>query len=107
MLFSIDGLSRTESVTSKPNFHTLRKGAALRRFVHCNWELRCLSLNFHIHVSVSELYISTMGLPFLLEEIQYVVERKITFIWCNENFWLLLELLDKMNFLGFCVLTDS
>jgi hypothetical protein len=24
----------------------------------------------HIHVSVSELYISTMGLPFLLEEIR-------------------------------------
>jgi hypothetical protein len=28
-----------------------------------------LSPNFHIHVSVSEFYISTMGLPFLLEEI--------------------------------------
>jgi hypothetical protein len=32
-------------------------------------EYRGLSPNFHIHVSVSELYISTMGLPFLLEEI--------------------------------------
>jgi hypothetical protein len=28
-----------------------------------------LSPNFHIHVSVSKLYIPTMGLPFLLEEI--------------------------------------
>jgi hypothetical protein len=28
-----------------------------------------LSSNFHIHVAVSELYIPTMGLPFLLEEI--------------------------------------
>ncbi len=28
-------------------------------------EIRGLSLNFHIHVSVSELYIPTMGLPFL------------------------------------------
>jgi hypothetical protein len=28
-----------------------------------------LSPNFHIHVSVSQLYIPTMGLPFLLEEI--------------------------------------
>jgi hypothetical protein len=28
-----------------------------------------LSPNFHIHVSVSELYIPTMELPFLLEEI--------------------------------------
>ncbi len=32
-------------------------------------EYRGLSPNFHIPVSVSELYISTMGLPFLLEEI--------------------------------------
>ncbi len=32
-------------------------------------EYRGLSPNFHIHVSVSILYIPTMGLPFLLEEI--------------------------------------
>jgi hypothetical protein len=32
-------------------------------------EYRGLSPNFHIHVSVSELYIPTMGLPLLLEEI--------------------------------------
>jgi hypothetical protein len=32
-------------------------------------EYRGLSPNFHIHVSVSELYIPTMGLPALLEEI--------------------------------------
>jgi hypothetical protein len=32
-------------------------------------EYRGLSPNLHIHVSVSELYIPTMGLPFLLEEI--------------------------------------
>ncbi len=32
-------------------------------------EYRGLSPNFHIHVSVSELYISAMGLPFLPEEI--------------------------------------
>jgi hypothetical protein len=32
-------------------------------------EFRGLSPNFHIHVSVSELYIPTMGLPFLLEKI--------------------------------------
>ncbi len=30
---------------------------------------RNISPNFHIHVSVSELYIPTMGLPVLLEEI--------------------------------------
>jgi hypothetical protein len=27
-----------------------------------------LSLNFHIHVSVSDLYIPTIGLPILLQE---------------------------------------
>ncbi len=32
-------------------------------------EYRGLGPIFHIHVSVSELYIYTMGLPFLLEEI--------------------------------------
>ncbi len=32
-------------------------------------EYQGLSPNFHIHVYVSELYIPTMGLPFLLEEI--------------------------------------
>ncbi len=32
-------------------------------------EYRGVSPNFHIHVSVSELYIPTMGLPFLREEI--------------------------------------
>ncbi len=32
-------------------------------------EYRGLSTNFNIHVSVNELYIPTMGLPFLLEEI--------------------------------------
>jgi hypothetical protein len=32
-------------------------------------EYRGLSPNFYIHVSVSELYIPTMGLPVLLEEI--------------------------------------
>ncbi len=32
-------------------------------------EYQGLSPNFHIHVSVSELYIPTIGLPFLLEKI--------------------------------------
>ncbi len=47
MLFSIDVLSRTESVTSKPNFHTLREGAALRRFIggHNKREGACEPLN--------------------------------------------------------------
>jgi hypothetical protein len=31
-------------------------------------ELRGLSPNFHIHVSVSDLYVPTIGLPILLQE---------------------------------------
>jgi hypothetical protein len=31
-------------------------------------ELRGLSPNFHMHVSVSDLYIPTIGLPILLQE---------------------------------------
>jgi hypothetical protein len=38
-------------------------------------EYRGLSPNFHIHVSVSELYIPTMGLPVLLEEICRLILR--------------------------------
>jgi hypothetical protein len=33
---------------------------------------RGLSPNFHIHASVGDLYIPTIGLPILLEEILYV-----------------------------------
>jgi hypothetical protein len=36
-------------------------------------EYRGLSPNFHVHVSVSELYIPTRGLPVLLEEIRRLV----------------------------------
>jgi hypothetical protein len=50
--------------------------ASLQRQNAENWkqifpekEYRSLSPNFHIHVSVSELYIPTRGLPVLLEEI--------------------------------------
>ncbi len=31
-------------------------------------ELRDLSPNYHIHVSVSDLYIPTIGLPILVQE---------------------------------------
>jgi hypothetical protein len=34
--------------------------------------LRGLSPNFHIHVSVSDLYVSTMGLPILLQENKWI-----------------------------------
>jgi hypothetical protein len=35
-------------------------------------KLRSQSPNFHIHVSVSDLYIPTINLPTPLQEIQYV-----------------------------------
>jgi hypothetical protein len=38
-------------------------------YVFLFWELRGLSPNFHIHVSESDLYIPTIDLPILLQEI--------------------------------------
>jgi hypothetical protein len=61
---------------------TVEKGklTALQRQNAENWkqifsekEYRGLSPNFHIHVSVSELYFPTMGLPVLLEEIRRLI----------------------------------
>jgi hypothetical protein len=50
--------------------HTLqRQNAENLKQIFPEKEYRGLSPNFHIHVSVSELYITTMGLPVLLEEI--------------------------------------
>jgi hypothetical protein len=46
-----------------------RQNAEYLKQIFPEKEYRGLSPNFHIHVSVSELYISTMGLPFPLEEI--------------------------------------
>ena len=46
--------------------------------MHCNdnpiyvflfWKLHGVSPSFHIHVSVSDLYIPTIDLPILLQEI--------------------------------------
>jgi hypothetical protein len=46
-----------------------RKKAENLKQIFPEKEYRGLSPNFHIQVSVSELYIPTMGLPFLPEEI--------------------------------------
>jgi hypothetical protein len=52
------------------HWHTLqRQNAENLKQIFPEKEYRGLSPNFHIHVSVSELYISAMGLPFLLEQI--------------------------------------
>ncbi len=53
-----------------PSHPTLqRQNAENLKQIFSEKEYRGLSPNFQIHVSVSELYIPTMGLPFLLEEI--------------------------------------
>ncbi len=46
-----------------------RQNAENLKQIFSEKEYRGLSPNFHIHVSVSELYIPTLGLPFLLEEL--------------------------------------
>ncbi len=69
----------TRRQESPPPFGSGGRGTfacALQRQNAENWkqifpekEYWGLSPDFHIHVPVSELYIPTMGLPFLLEEI--------------------------------------
>ena len=46
-----------------------RQNTEISKQIFPEKEYRGLSPNFHIHVSVSELYIPKMELPFLLEEI--------------------------------------
>ncbi len=52
-----------------PKPHTAKTKCENLKPIFPEKEYRGLSLNFYIHVSVSELYIPTMSLPFLLEEI--------------------------------------
>jgi hypothetical protein len=46
-----------------------RQNTEIAKQIFPEKEYRGLSLNFHIHASVSDLYIPTIGLPILLEEI--------------------------------------
>jgi hypothetical protein len=46
-----------------------RQNTEISKQIFPEKEYRGLSPNFHIHASVSDLYISTIGLPILLEEI--------------------------------------
>jgi hypothetical protein len=56
--------------TNQEKYSTLqRQNAENLKQIFPEKEYRGLSPNFHIHGSVSELYVSRMGLPFLLEEI--------------------------------------
>jgi hypothetical protein len=63
-------LEKTGCVITQSLPYTLqRQNAENLKQIFPEKEYRGLSPNFHIHVSVSELYIPTMGLPVLLEEI--------------------------------------
>jgi hypothetical protein len=46
-----------------------RQNTEISKQIFPEKEYRGLSPNFHIHASVSDLYIPTIGLPILLEEI--------------------------------------
>ncbi len=46
-----------------------RQNTVISKQIFPEKEYRGLSPNFHIHASVSDLYILTIGLPILLEEI--------------------------------------
>ncbi len=46
-----------------------RQNTEISKQIFPEKEYRGLSPNFHIHASVSDLYIPTVGLPILLEEI--------------------------------------
>ncbi len=46
-------------------------------YVFLFWELRGLSPNFHVHVSVSDLYIPKIGLPIWLQQIRQTVPGNI------------------------------
>jgi hypothetical protein len=50
-----------------------RQNAGNLRQIFPEKEYRGLSPNFHIHMSVRELYIPTIGLPVLLEEIYRLI----------------------------------
>jgi hypothetical protein len=48
---------------------TAKKNTKISKQIFPKKEYRGLSPNFHIHASMSDLYIPTVGLPILLEEI--------------------------------------
>ncbi len=56
-------------VLNTKNSLDARQNAENLKQIFSEKEYRGLSPNFHFHVSVSELYNPTMGLPVLLEEI--------------------------------------
>jgi hypothetical protein len=65
----VDGRTVQYCEPDKINPTLQRQNAENLKQIFPEKEYRGLSPNFHIHVSLRELYIPTMGLPVLLEEI--------------------------------------
>ncbi len=68
MCESVDYTKDDISVSQHKPATLQRKNAENLKQIFPEKEYRGFSPSFHIHVSVSELYITTMELPFLLEE---------------------------------------
>ncbi len=63
------GTAQGQPQVTGPHVHTLQKqNTEILKQIFPEKEYRGLSPNFHIHASVSDLYIPTIGLPILLEE---------------------------------------
>jgi hypothetical protein len=61
--------TRAEHILPRNAYALQRRNVENLKQIFPGKEYRGLSPNCHIHVSVSELYIPTLGLPFLLEKI--------------------------------------
>jgi hypothetical protein len=64
---SVDGITPPE--TGLVGYSQQKQNTEISKQIFPEKEYRGLSPNFHIHASVIYLYIPTMGLPILLEEI--------------------------------------
>ncbi len=57
------------ALTAVAEYTLQRQNTEISKQIFSEKEYRCLNPNFHIHASVSDLYIPTICLPILLEEI--------------------------------------
>jgi hypothetical protein len=64
-----DNFASTNIVKNDMQSKLQRQNTEISKQIFPEKEYRGLSPNFHIHASVSDLYIHTIGLPILLEKI--------------------------------------
>ncbi len=62
-------LSQIDQCPAQQSNAQQRQNTEISKQIFLEKEYRGLSPNFHIHASVSDLYVPTIGLPILLEEI--------------------------------------